>query len=579
MAATRSTRRARKDPRWGFGLGLDKLSLPGGVSLGGANLKFGSDVRNARSVRSRSIRNMRGVDSNDGLTNMVGVAPRAFDVQVIMPRIRTEQGGKYGTMDVLAGTEYLSSISTPATGGANAGDILYSFMVNPTAMTKTRIAQFSPMYQRYRFRKLNFILSPAASALTNGQMIGYCDYDVDNPLPGDSPDNVNVAAAHMGQRVTKLWEAVVFPMGITDDFTTLFTSLGSEEARLIYQAIFNLICSSPIAADVTIGNLYVDYEIEFYIPQLTISTIDSAIQVLQIVSSGGTPTTADPMSSAVSPGVTQLPVNNLTYSFDTTGSGVAKVTVSNVPAGQYLAFFGPTPDSYPVVTPSVSGVSVNYVIDVTPAPVVASSLATGYVNKIGTDAFDSGGNQVSIFYLSNSTYEFELSILTTSGTWDGTTVMQFALISLGNLSPLLVKKKNRFLMGNVIDHGHLVKESEKFVTTNVMNKMMEAFEMRQKEMSKQFERMILRDGSYADTPEWIGHNPDPPEDTYLSDFAGSYKCAKREHGDLPTAAEADEIEERPFSAHLVPGPERVKHLLRYRYRPAQLAGANVKPSN
>jgi len=322
----------------------------------------------------------------------------------------------------------------------------------------------------------------------------------------------------------------------------------------------------------------VDYEIEFYIPQLTITTIDSGVQILQLQSVGN-PTLTAPMSGSVEPVTNQLPANNLTYTFAGL-SGSASITVNNLPAGQYLVSFGPSASGFGPTLSDASGVNLKHVITVSPLAVLETPIAQGDTTATGTSPLvTTAATLTQVMLLTNGTYTFNLSMLFTGTSYLNTNFNVFSIISVGNLSPLLEKKKNKFLGDKVIDHGHLVKESEQFVTNNVLKNMMAAFEMRQKEMSKQFERMILRDGSYADTPEWIGHDPDPPEDTYLSDFAGSYKCAKREHGDLPTAAEADEIEERPFSAHLVPGPERVKHILRYRYRPAQLAGANVKPSN
>lgn len=253
-ARRRQSRQARKinDPRWGFS--LSDLSV-GPVKLGKVDL-------NSRSMSSRLV----------PPSDTVGVAPYALKVQTVMPRITTRLGGKFGATDVLMGTEYLQSVSSSEVGN-QPGDLLLRLLINPSSFNDTRLYQFANLYQRYRFTRLNFIYEPIASAITSGQVIGFADFDVDNLLQNDSGDNISIAAAHIGQANNQVWQHMVYPFGVADDFSTLFTSLTTAEARLIYQGVFYLIASSsipsPAGEPVPLGNIYVDYEVEFNIPQLS----------------------------------------------------------------------------------------------------------------------------------------------------------------------------------------------------------------------------------------------------------------------------------------------------------------------
>jgi len=233
----------------------------------------------------------------------------------------TEAGGPYGTMDVLAGTEFLSSIESVAPG-QEAGDILATLAVNPRSFDNTRLYQFSLLYQRYRFRKLQFFYKPIANATESGQLIGFGDYDPDNILSGNSPSNLSVAAAHLGQRTGKIWETINFPFGIVDDYTTLFIEGQGADPRLSVQGIYYLIAASSLATG-ALGNLYIAYEIELYIPLVSeIAITGQATPSLTLLSSAsGTGVLTKPLGDAPLPnpvitGVDPYPSSSLTFAVD-----------------------------------------------------------------------------------------------------------------------------------------------------------------------------------------------------------------------------------------------------------------------
>ncbi len=239
----------RSPQKKGFSLGIEKLTLPGGVGLGKGTIEFRKS--RAASLRARAIRS--GSVTSGGPSGTVGVAPHSLNIQARMPTMSTEFRGDV-QVDVLSGTEFLDSVASPALGNL-AGDILVALLINPMNFPTTRIRQFAPLYQRYRFRHFNVLYEPIANATQSGQLIGYNDYDVDSLLEGDTEANVSVAAAHLGQAICQIWEPQCFPLGVVDDYTTLFTSLEGPEDRLIYQGIFYLIAASTLGNDLPLGNI------------------------------------------------------------------------------------------------------------------------------------------------------------------------------------------------------------------------------------------------------------------------------------------------------------------------------------
>jgi hypothetical protein len=332
-----------------------------------------------------------------------------------MPRLSTESGGKYGTCDVLRGTELLQAIGTAGTD-AESGDILSRILINPSNFNNTRLNQFAPLYQRYRFRKLLFLYEPVCPATTQGQLIGFGDYDVDNLITEDTPTNINIAAAHFGQEVCQVWEARAFPFGVVDDFTTLFCRISDAEARLIYQGVYYLFAASDIAADTACGNLYIDYEIEFYVPQLDASVAEQ-IWALQLESdSDPTMTNWWGASMHVADMPSPYPATNLSWSLDGSGG----LVVSGVPPGVYTFTA-----SIPMMVAGDQIDANTYNVNLTASTgFTANALSYSSVTQNATEA------------LANMTYMVWAGFEVPVG--DGQIVIKPAMTKSGSLSPTFV---------------------------------------------------------------------------------------------------------------------------------------------
>lgn len=225
--------------RWSFG--LEDLSL-GPLSLGSAHI--GS--RNAQ--------------------RMVGVAPLAQKVQVEMPTVMvvdTEEG----PVHVLVGTERITNVDSTADNVA--GDILVEQLISPSAFVDTRIFQFAPLYEKYKFLALQFIYEPIAPATQSGQVLGFVEVDALSPLPGSEPANVQRGAAHEAQAVNQVWQQQIYETGIRAAPNWYYTNnVTPPDERWVYQGIFYLLSASDQVPTTALGQIYVRYAVAFKTPQL-----------------------------------------------------------------------------------------------------------------------------------------------------------------------------------------------------------------------------------------------------------------------------------------------------------------------
>lgn len=248
-------------------------------------MSFGSDTGQGRRARTdEATAHALGYCGDDfippsvlsGNASRMAIAPPALNPQVVSPKMVSGFDRQGNPVDVLCGTEFLKTITSKEVGNTQ-GAILFSVPINPANFPLTRIAQFAPLYQRYRFRKLNFIYGAIANETISGQVIGFGDYDVDNMLTTDSAANMNQAAAHVGERVNQISEHAKYPFGIRDSYTSLYTSLTEAEARLIYQGVFYLLAASAIDNNIQLGNIYIEYEVEFSINQLQVDAVEKVV--------------------------------------------------------------------------------------------------------------------------------------------------------------------------------------------------------------------------------------------------------------------------------------------------------------
>lgn len=175
----------------------------------------------------------------------------------------------------IRGTDFLTAVTISGTA-ATAGDVLISQIVNPAQLGVARLATMAKLYERYKFKSLKFRYSPVANATISGQVIGYVDYDTyDDPTGSSGTQNLQRAAAHYGEKPVQIWQGsekpVFWEIKDVDPLTDLYIDSDGSDPRWTNQGRFILLAASAIAANTPCGNVYLDYDIEFYIPQIEVT--------------------------------------------------------------------------------------------------------------------------------------------------------------------------------------------------------------------------------------------------------------------------------------------------------------------
>lgn len=246
----------------------------------------------------------------------VGLAVRSRN-----PAVRSSILSKPHTR--VSGHEFLSSVTGATT--QTTGTSLYTVLLSPSNLGVGRLAAFSRLYEKFRFRKFIVTYIPIAAATVAGQVMGYFDTDPAETVYSATPlAAFQRGVAHFGAQSTNVWERKSFSLQDDDPTRLLFcneTEAGSE--RLAKQARFTLLSSSAQSAT-ALGNLFVEYEVDFYGPQIDASPIaGSAI----LVTSGAGQSDEAPLGTVpiISP-----------------ASNIASATVTSdsitVPAGHYIAY-------------------------------------------------------------------------------------------------------------------------------------------------------------------------------------------------------------------------------------------------
>jgi hypothetical protein len=226
----------------------------------------------------------------------------------------------------IKGTDFLTAVTIGASNAA-AGDVLISQVVNPASLGIARLATMAKLYERYKFRSLKFRYAPVANAQVTGQLIGYVDYDTyDDPTGITGIQNLQRAAAHYGEKPVQVWQGsekpVFWEIKDVDPMTDLYVDSDGTDPRWTNQGRFVLLAASAIAATTACGNIYLDYDVEFFIPQLEVTPVTGFGDAF---GAGGVLSAANPMGTVP----TQKAWNNLPISCSTN-------SILTCQAGTYL---------------------------------------------------------------------------------------------------------------------------------------------------------------------------------------------------------------------------------------------------
>jgi len=265
----------------------------------------------------------------------VGMAEYAPNIQKREATVRHRRGKDGKIRTFITGTDYLGAF-TSGSAGARSGDVLASFKLNPIVFDNTRLQLMAGAYQKFVYRRADVHFIAGDASTDRGIVMGFVTYDVDNPLPELSPENVNVGAAQILSRSTKTWQSQKYPFGNLDGEPMLYIDIHGMEDRLVYQGIFYMLAETDLAADLPIGALWFDYELEVAINSLE-SNLVGSIRVASMLGSYATATGAKPFGDDPQVNIiSSIPVPNWDWVYDPADSSF---TLENVAPGLYNVYY------------------------------------------------------------------------------------------------------------------------------------------------------------------------------------------------------------------------------------------------
>lgn len=173
-------------------------------------------------------------------------------------------GGVRGGRQVYRGEDFLGSVTTNAAN--SVGDILLNGLLTPN-LVNTRLAKVAGTWQKYRFLRCQLRYEPSVAVTQAGQVLLFWDTDPMDVLHVSGSSAINVGKAH-GGALTQVAQGTHVPLTI-DQKAPLYVSEYGIEPRLTYQAQYFVIAASTFTSGpLTLGSVWLDYDIEFYTQQV-----------------------------------------------------------------------------------------------------------------------------------------------------------------------------------------------------------------------------------------------------------------------------------------------------------------------
>lgn len=182
-------------------------------------------------------------------------------------------------------------------------------------------------YESYMFRKLKFCYEPICSTVTPGSLMMAIDYDAaDSVAPSKA-----VLMAYEGAVRTSPWAEAICNANRADKilqkrFVTIGSNPVGTDIRLNNVGFLTVASQQVPAGTSNIGEMYVEYEVEFYIPQLQFNVPGFASGEAKANSTAAPIPIATPLLDGVAQGIlsiaagkTLLPQRTGRYLLDVVG--------------------------------------------------------------------------------------------------------------------------------------------------------------------------------------------------------------------------------------------------------------------
>lgn len=178
------------------------------------------------------------------------------------------------------GSDWLGRLPIPAS--PTAGQAIGEFYINPLEYPGTRLALFAQLYDKFRFKRLRFKFVPYQGTAVPGAVIMAYDRDISDPTPPANDSGVRQYMAMMDACAGPIWQPLTMDCSLSHPESGLFTNaVPGGDDRLAYQGqVYVALLEPPAAGVVLAGDLFVEYDLELFDPQLetNVAIGSSAVQ-------------------------------------------------------------------------------------------------------------------------------------------------------------------------------------------------------------------------------------------------------------------------------------------------------------
>lgn len=222
--------------------------------------------------KNKQTRKQNAVKINSTNKESIVTAPTSMFRNLPKSSFSIREGSIPGSI-LIKGSEYIGSVSTGA-AVAPIGTVLRNDFLSPGAgmFQGGRLPLFAKMYDKYRFKRINFRYNPVVPTSSQGAILIAMDKDYADLSPQITGGDDTVLRSYLS------WEfCTTGPSWAMSNLLVTFSSDKDKfyytndtgyDGRLVYQGQFYTVVAASLLANTRYGFISADYEIEFVDPQL-----------------------------------------------------------------------------------------------------------------------------------------------------------------------------------------------------------------------------------------------------------------------------------------------------------------------
>lgn len=202
--------------------------------------------------------------------------------------IRNGAGAKMtsnGNVTRVSHREFISDVSS-----ASSGFSTVNFAINPGNSTAFPwLSAIAANYESYTFKKLSYRYVPLCPTSTQGRVTMAIDYDARDAIPTSKA----VLSQYQGAIATPVWQQAVYvaqPLNLTkfakQRYVSGASTPASSDVKTYHLGQLILATSNTPAAATSLGELWVEYDVEFQTPQIATVTVGASNADRQPISGG-----------------------------------------------------------------------------------------------------------------------------------------------------------------------------------------------------------------------------------------------------------------------------------------------------